>query len=206
MSVVDQLDMTPRLAGRAPKGLSVDYVRDIGAADIALLATERSVQPSTIKRLRDRHHQLARCLAQGMSNAEASAITGYDPSRISILKGDPTFQELLELYREHENVQLAEFQRRASTVTLTALENLQDILEDEENPATFDQNLAAVKTLADRTGHAPIARSVNTQVNVELGTRLSQARARLAAIAPPAPILDADFSEVRGDDGADGER
>lgn len=199
MSVVDQLDMRPRLAGRATKEISIDYVRDLGEADISLLGTERGVTARPIAKLRDRHHQLARCLAQGMNGVEASAVTGYDPSRISILKSDPSFIELVTFYRENENAQLAEFQRRAAMVSITALQNLQEQVEDEENPLTVDQNLTIVKTLADRTGHAPVQRSVQTNVNVELGQRLAQARSRLAALAAPV-ITEAEFTEVRGDD------
>jgi hypothetical protein len=191
---VAELDMTPRLTGRSPKGIEVSVLRELGGADLSLLGAERGTKPQRIKRLRDRHHLLARTLASGVKDWEAAAITGYDISRVSILKSDPTFAELVEFYREHENAAQAEFQRRASLVTLTALDNLQEAVENEDDPLSFEQNLTIVKTLADRTGHAPVQRAINTTVNVDLPGRLSGAKARLAALA--AKAVDADFVEI----------
>jgi hypothetical protein len=195
---VAELDMTPR-AGRRTAALSVEVVREIVPADLAMLATEGATAAPRIAKLRDRHHQLARCLAQGMTNWEASAVTGYDPSRISILKSDPTFVELVGFYREHETALLAEFTERAAKVTLTALNNIAEMLEDDERPSTLDENLTVVKTLADRTGHAPIARSVSTNVSVELGGRLAAAKGRLAA----REAITAEFTVVEEADGPD---
>ena len=183
---VDSLDFAPRLAGRAERPLEAVLVRELGPADISLLGTERGIKPSPLKRLGDRHHQLARVLAEGAKPAEASAITGYDPSRISILLGDPSFKELIEFYRKHVDAAFGDFQRRAAVVTLTALNNIAELVEDDENPLTLDQNMQIVKTLADRTGHAPVSRSVSTNVQVDLTGKLAEARRRLATVAPPA--------------------
>lgn len=152
-------------------------MRDLSPADLALLASERQVQAPKIQRLRDRHHALAKCLAEGMSNAEAAAVTGYDPSRISILKGDASFQELVAHYRQVEDALLAEFTQRATILTLTAMDNLQEAAEAGE--LTVGQSLEIAKTFADRTGHAPLQRVQQTNINVDLGGRLQAARSRL---------------------------
>ena len=55
------------LGGRAPKPVGAEIMREITQADLALLATERHIQPSHVQRLSDRHHALARCIATGMS-------------------------------------------------------------------------------------------------------------------------------------------
>lgn len=176
---VPELELAPRIKGRATRQLSVEFVREVEEADYALLASSRGSQPSLIKRLRDRHHALARLLAQGMKDSEVSLITGYDLSRISILKRDPTFQQLLSDYEKIEDGLMAEFQDRASLLTLTAMNNLQERLEDEENPLPAGMELEIAKTFADRTGHAPVQRNLNLNANVDLGTRLSQARERV---------------------------
>ena len=174
MGTSDQLELAPRLNGRAAKPLQAALVRELAPADLALLSVESGVRAPARIRLRDRHHALARAIAEGAKPWEASAITGYSPSTVSILQADPSFRELVEFYREHEKAQHAEFSRRAATTLLTLVDNLQELAEDEANPLTFDQNLTGVKTLADRLGYAPIARSVSTNVNVELQGRLER--------------------------------
>jgi hypothetical protein len=86
--------------GRLPVPLDVEYVRDVTEADLALMSIKPlgSTSPA-LQRITDRHHSLARLLAAGTTDTEAALITGYDISRISILKNSPAFQELLALYR-----------------------------------------------------------------------------------------------------------
>ncbi len=180
MEAVAELDFsTPRLNGRATRPLEVAYVRDLGAPDLALLASERGTKAPQVQRLRDRHHSLARCLAQGMTNAEASAITGYDPSRISILKGSPDFANLIAHYKKVEDSLLGEFVDRATTLSLTAMNELQERIED--SPASMGDGilLEVAKSFADRTGHAPITKNLNINANVNLGDRLQAARKRV---------------------------
>lgn len=199
---LEELDLGVRVNGRVAVPLEVEVVRELAPADLTLLGQERGIKPSPIGKLGDRHHSLARCLAEGMKPAEASAVTGYSISRISILKSDPTFKELQEFYREHKDAQFAEFGRRAAMVALTALNNLQEQLEDEENPPSLAQNLEVVTKLADRTGHAPKTGMAQVQVNVGLGSAMASARARLAqrALASAQEPVEAEF-EVVGEPG-----
>lgn len=198
---VAELAMGPRTSGRAAEALQAVVVRPLGEADVALLAAPRGTTAPSIKKLNSRHHSLARCLAQGMPPFEAAAVTGYDPSRISILQGDPTFAELVVFYRDHEDAQFAEFTKRATQVTITTIERLQDLVENEEEPLTIDQGLSIIKTLADRTGYAPPSKGSQTlNLNLDMTGRLSAAKRRLESLAPPAPVVDAEFEEVAGGD------
>src|SRR5262245_47529587 len=85
------LGLNLHLGGRAAKPVFAQVTRPLREADLALLSSERGIQPVALKRITERHHALARCLATGMSATEASIVTGYSPSRISILKDDPAF-------------------------------------------------------------------------------------------------------------------
>lgn len=178
-------------------------MRVLGPADLALLASERGSTAPSIKRIRDRHHSLARCLATGMKNSEASLVTGYDPSRISILLKDPTFAALVDDYRRMENGAAADFAERTGVLTLTAVNQLQDALEDEENPLPVGTVLEIAKFGADRTGHAPVSKNIQVNVDARLGDRLRAARQRLAQLpAPPAEtVVDAEFVPSEGSDG-----
>lgn len=182
----------PRTRGRAKKPVEVEFVRELTESDLALLASERGIKPRPIAKLRDRHHALARCLASGMKDEEASAVTGYDPSRISILKADDTFKGLVAFYHSREDAALADFQTRAAVLTLTAMEEIQERLESDEDPVPMGQLLEITKTFADRTGHAPIQRQVNLNANVDLGNRLEAARRRLAQLEAPKPDTPTD--------------
>ena len=96
---LNDLNFDIHLGGRATKALDAEAVRELGQSDLALLATERHIQPSHVQRLSSRHHALARCVATGMSAEEASACTGYTSSRISVMKDDPAFAELVSFYQ-----------------------------------------------------------------------------------------------------------
>lgn len=200
---VAELSLSPRLSGRASKAFAVEKLRDLGPADLALLASERGIAPKPIAKLRDRHHALARCLAQGMSNAAASAITGYDPSRISILKADPTFKELVAQYTSIEDGLLADFTERATNLSLSAMNEIADRLEEAPEEFSVPTLLEIVKTTADRTGHAPISKNINVNVAAGMGDRLAAARRRMQQARLGSPeeargeeVLDAEFSEV----------
>lgn len=184
----DSIDLTPRTRGRPPLRLEAEVKRDLTEADLSLLGAPRGVKAPSIGKIRDRHHSLARCIAQGMKDHEASAITGYSPSRISILKSDPLFNALVEGYRDLSADAYADFVDRATTLALTAVNELQDRMEDdataaEMTPATL---LEIGKFGADRAGYAPVNKTVNVGVNVNIGQRLQAARARLSVV-PPAP-------------------
>lgn len=181
---VSEISLTPRTKGRALAPLEVVLVGEVGQGDLALLASEREVPsvPPLIAKLRDRHHALARLLAQGMTDGEASAVTGYDPSRIAILKRDPSFRALMADKATIEDALQADFMERATLLSLTAVNNLQERLENDADPLPASMELEIAKFAADRTGHAPVQKTFNVNANVDLGSRLSAARGRLAAI------------------------
>lgn len=165
--------------GRRPVPLDVRTVGEITEADLSLLAGSRGTQPRPIQKLRDRHHALAKALAGGMSVTEASLVTGYDPAWISSLQRVPAFKQLLAEYGSVRDGCFADFQERAAVVTLEALNQIHDTLEEEGEKVSIDQKLEIVKTLADRTGHAPVAKSVQVNATVDLTDRLARARARV---------------------------
>lgn len=179
---VAELFIAPRTSGRAAAPPSAEYVRDLGPADLALLASEREtpIRPPALKALRDRHHALARCLAQGMRPAEAAAVTGYDVSRISILSGDPTFRNLIAFYAANETALAADYAERATTLALSAMNKLQEAIENEEEPISDSMALEIAKFASDRTGHSPVQKSIALSGTLDLGARMAAAKRRVA--------------------------
>lgn len=181
-----------RTTGRAARVVSAVQVRELDSADIALLAEEKGSKAAPLKRLSERHHSLARCLASGMAEGDAAINCGYVPSRVSILKADPAFQELLAFYRHDVNSKYLDMHGVLAGMSLDAAMELRDRLESdieaEEKKISVGQLLELVKVGADRTGFGPQSSQVN--VNVDLAGRLQAARERVAMrrIAPETDV------------------
>lgn len=176
-----QLDLV-RTSGRAAKAVEAEFVRELNEADLAMLSLPRNVTAPPIKKIKDSHHSLARCLAQGAKPAEASLMTGFSLSRISILQADPSFQELLAHYRAGHGQALADLQERMSTISFDAIEELRDRLHDDPGQIDVDQLIDLIKATADRTGHGPSSKQTQVKINVDLASRLEAARRRAGMV------------------------
>src|SRR5215471_5055168 len=147
-------------------GLVMEVERPLEPEDIAMLALEPApVKAPALKRIRDSHHALARVVASGMSNVEASNVTGFDSTYISILKSDPTFNELLAYYKENEAAVQAELRERMVTMALDVGQELRDRVLHTPESIEFNDLRNLFKDLADRTGHGP-SQTVNQNFNV----------------------------------------
>lgn len=185
--------------GRRETPLDVTVVGELSFEDLGLLTEFRGIKPNAITALRDRHHALAQCLANGMSDAEASLTTGYCISRISILKSDPTFKQLVSEYRGVKEAIFADFNERASAAAIEAINLVHDRLENNPDSIPTEQALKVIETLADRSGHAPVAKSLNVNANVDFGNRLALARQRISAQragAPESPVIEGEVLAV----------
>jgi hypothetical protein len=168
----------PRTRGRSSRELHPTQGRELTSADLALLDTERGITAPALTRIRDSHHSLARCLATGMKPAEASIVTGYSGSRISILQADPAFRELVEFYRANTKMAFADVHDRMAALNLDALQELQRRVEEDGENMSAEFLLDLVKLLADRTGHGPQTKSTNVNVNVDIAARMEAGRRR----------------------------
>ena len=171
--------------------MSAVQVRELDEVDIALLQEERGIKAAPLKRLSERHHALARCLASGMEPGEAAITCGYVSSRVSILQVDPAFQELLEFYRADVNAKYLGMHDVLAGLSRDAAAELHTRLEDEMQMEPVDKKMTIgqlgeiVKLGADRTGFGPQSSQVN--VNVDLAGRLQAARERVQQrrLSPP---------------------
>lgn len=154
--------------GRAQKELRAEVVRELTAQDLLAMQQEAGIQAPALKSLRSYHHTLARTLAQGVKAQEAAMICGISVSRISILKGDPTFMELLTYYQQMEKEQYttarADMHNRLAGLGFDAVEILHERLIDD--PDSFEPKtlLAILEATADRTGHGKTT-TVNSNVS-----------------------------------------
>lgn len=168
--------------GRATKPLSAVQVRELDDVDVALLGEEKGSRAPALKRLSERHHALARCLASGMEPGDAAITCGYVASRVSILQADPAFQELLAFYRQDVNTKYLDMHGVLAGLSQDAAmelrERLEDDIQSDDKKISMTQLMELTKLGADRTGFGPQSSQVN--VNVDLAGRLQAARERVA--------------------------
>lgn len=162
--------------------MSAVQVRELDECDIVLLQEDRGSVAPPLKRLSERHHALARCLASGMSDSEAAITCGYVASRVSILKADPAFIELLAFYRQSVDGKYLDMHGVLAGLSLDAAMELRERLEldisADEKKISVGQLMELTKLGADRTGFGPQSSQLN--VNVDMAGRLQAARERLA--------------------------
>ena len=174
----------------------VSDFRALTRAVLSLLAEKRPAV--TLQTLRDSHHRIARAVATGLRNDEIALACGISQNRVSVLKKDPAFNELVAHYR---GIVTAEFIRTtdhfmevATANMLKAAVMIGDKLDDALDKGEFlpTRDLIAIHdTGADRFGYGKMQKNLN--VNVDFASQLEQARRRSAQardITPgPSPSL-----------------
>lgn len=195
---LDQLDdllalappRSSQLRTPIPYDALVEAVEPLTEADYAL-EQQRMIEGRTtgrdrsqIANLRHTHHRLAQLLAMGMDEIKAAYLCNYTPTYVGILKSSPAFQELLAHYADTVTEEWRDFVSTASALNQDFLQELQERLTEKPESFTPSTLLEAVRTLSDRTGHAPVQKSVNVNVNADIGSRLAAAKERLRNVTP----------------------
>lgn len=179
--MTEEIDYAPlRVKGRATKDVTCTLVRPVEEQDLAFLNKERGVKPPQVKELRYRHHTLARLLAAGKTDIECSVDTGYSQSRISILKADPAFEELVKFYVKELDAEFVDLGEMLGGLSKTAAGQLLDELEEDPDAFTKREKMDLLKIGADRTGHGPQVQSTHqVNIHVDMAERMERARQRL---------------------------
>lgn len=154
--------------GRKLSSLELEILGPIEPQD--LIVREEGGLPTseapTIAKLRGIHHEIAQLLAQGLSETEVSAITSYSLSRISILKKDPSFKDLVAFYQKQKTEQFADVQKRLATLSLDAIGEIQERLAEKPDSISTSQLIELSKVTLDRAGYSPVAKSQNISVSM----------------------------------------
>jgi hypothetical protein len=175
--------------GRPPRHGRMEIERELTAADLTALGRPRGVKAPALKRLTAMHHSIARLMAQGETGYAIALATGYSESRISILRGDPAFQELIaQKMKETEAIRHdydVEAEAKVAAVRNDALDKIHDrVLSDE----MVDHDLIDVAAkMLDRSGFGPQTKSQNLSVVMDLGPALQRGRLRAERLAAEVP-------------------
>ena len=143
-----------------------EITKDLTRADLAKGATaDLGFKAPTLALIRDIHHKVAELLASGLRPIEVSRITGMSSVRISVIKNDPTFIELLKFYREGQQEEAVKDVNRLQMLSRTAVGELQSRIEERPEEMKTADVLKIAAFGADRTGHGP-STTVNQRVAV----------------------------------------
>lgn len=166
MALAELVDLAAK-PGRRSVPVTAEYVRDLRVEDVAATAVEHGFKPAQLKEIRHTHHSIARLLAGKRKEWEVSAIVGISVNRISILKNDPAFQELLSHYEEMEakgyELARADMHERLAQFGFDTMEVLHQKLLESPESFTTKELMMAVELAADRTGHGKTS-TVNSNV------------------------------------------
>ena len=137
--MIDMLDLIAEARLPAPPGVSPEQ----------LAAGPKG--PTALVRLRHTHHLLARALAEGKSNIEAAALSGYSPNSVSALKADPAFRELVAHYKAQVDDLFAQIQDRIGALGVSFLDEIQFRLESAPESFSIGQLQKMAEFLLDRS-------------------------------------------------------
>jgi len=182
-------DLGLRLTGRASKHITAVVAGPLTQGHLDSLQDERGTVAEPIKKLRAKHHALARAIASGISDGDAAILIGYNASRVSILKSDPSFMELVRFYTVKVDDAYMGMHERMAGLGLDAVNELSDRLDEDPEGFSITQLMELSSRMADRTGHGPSS-STNVNVKVGLADGLKKARERIEAAAAEARLVN----------------
>lgn len=191
----------PRLKKETPVVLGV---RELAAED--LRQAERKMAP-VVKKLRDRHHHLAKLVAMGLRPWEIAERGGFALNYVSLVQTDPAFKELVAQYR---SVDLAAFRQERDEYYATlnhnrnmAARQINDQLEEAEESGEKISlgNLIRVHAdAADRTGYG---KQTNYTVKLDFAAELDRAIAEAKKVKESRTLtLVANSDQVPGQSAA----
>lgn len=181
------MDLSGMKIGRSvtEEPLAIGESRALTEADVLTLDEGRGHGKSDearqkLNKVTQRHHGLAKLLANGTRPTDAALIMGYSQATVSILQEDPTFAELVRFYCESVDAAYQSMNAQLAGVGQEALDELQRRLETEPGELGAAFLLDVVVKTADRTGNGPASKTTaDVNVNFGIADKMAAARKRV---------------------------
>lgn len=164
--------------GRKPEPPKILSARPLTRDDLVYLNAPRAI--NRVAAFRETHHRLARLVASGLRTEQILEISGYSSSRLSTLRADPAFKELVALYMTQGNARVAEVVDETEMTAVSNLRRMERMVEAHLDEADATEELVPLKTLAtlisdrmDRFGYSK--KQVNLNLNATLASKLESA-------------------------------
>jgi hypothetical protein len=168
-------------------------IRELVRDDLEQLRETRPVK--TLDSLRDNHHRVARAVASGLQNTQVAILCGLSVQRVSTLRQDPAFIDLVAHYRAlttadwTESVDtVTEFLGSVRTKSLAMLEDKLCAAADNNEFLPTRELVAMAELGLDRTGYGKVNKNIN--VNVDFAAQLEAARSRSSRARDVTPIRE----------------
>jgi hypothetical protein len=131
LRLVESLGLDTLRRGRPRQQLTVEFVRELTAEDVAGIGSGQLPAPvQPLARVEAKHHALARLLASGASQVEAALAIGYTPQRVHQLTEDELFVQVLDYYRTQAEARFLDAHERLGLLGLSAAGELQKRLDE----------------------------------------------------------------------------
>lgn len=142
---------------RTAEPISIDYLRDLTPEDIHVINTvPLGAKAPALQQLRYSHHMCARLIASGKTIAEVAAITGRNVSRLHTMHSqDQAFRELVAHYKATLDHQFIDASGRLAVLGTTAVEILQERLEDKPDSLANRELNEIIEMAFDRSVAPP---------------------------------------------------
>lgn len=166
-------------------------VGELTQADLRRLEKPRPAvrKQSALKRLTERHRNVARAVASGMPVVDVAAFTGLTPATIHNYKKDPSFMNLVAFMGKEIDIVYETIHEKLTGLSIDAMEALRDKMEDPDEKISVGQYIEIAKLGLDRSGHGPQS-TQNVNINDGLADRLAAARKRIAERTIEATALE----------------
>jgi hypothetical protein len=170
-----------QLAQKEKIEMDAKIVRELMVEDLDVPAASSESKAPSVARITDRHRRAARLFALGYSATQVAAQTGYQLPRLSVLKKDPAFVELISFFRGQVDAQFVTVAERLADMTGDSIAEIQSRLENSPEEFTVNELRDLIALGADRTGHGPArtGESSRTSINISIAERLESAQARV---------------------------
>ena len=162
-------------AGQLPVVLGTALIEP---TDVATLSEARGTKPLPLQRLSNRHHVLAEAVASGKSTSECAILAGLTASRVSVLKGDKTFQDLVAWYRTQAARGHDLMRGELIGLSFDSVTEARRRVEEEPDQVSTDELIRLGQLGLDRTGYGP-KREESKTLTLNFGDRLNAARKRV---------------------------
>lgn len=182
------LDTAALMAQAAPSRKALNQTRQVFFAEVVreispedVLASELVKPPAAppLQELRARHHRLAKMIAEGHPQVWISRMTGYTAVRIGMLMKDPAFLDLVTQYRTVIDDQFVDTVAKMKNLTEDAIDILAERMETQPESITNTLALEVIKTVGDRAGYSPVAKSMSVSATLD-PSHLDQIKERIA--------------------------
>lgn len=186
--ILDEEDLRELALGHGPNA-----VKPVAADD-----------PNDLSKIREKHHHVARLIADGLQQRLVARISGYTEGYISILLNNPAMVELVEMYRIQAGASVKVATEKLKTVGLKALEKIDEKIDSDQ--LSNLELLSAAKLGLDRGGLGPQSKvhAVNEHHvidHAEISRLNDEARRRNAtSIVPVAEVRKALAPPTEADD------